>query len=332
MADANSLDHNNKKLIKVAGLLGGTAVAGLSIFFVYGHYFPNTPDAYVHAYTVTVAPYVAGYIKTIHVQPNEYVKEGQLIYEIEPQPLQLIVDTKKNQLDASQARLASMEQELSKARDELKNNEAARWIVSLNQKRYAYLLSKQVVALEKEQELQASTLEADAQVARAQAEITRLEKRIEEQQARIKAHRSELGSATTDLNYTRYYAPMDSYISNSFSIRVGQYVKPGQALFQLVDNGQWWVDANFKEDQIRRIRPGMNAGIKLDMYPGHRFTGKVINISAGSGAYYSLLPPQNATGNWVKVPQRFPVRIQLEQNDKRPLRAGATAYATVNTF
>ena len=95
MADANSLDHNNKKLIKVAGLLGGTAVAGLSIFFVYGHYFPNTPDAYVHAYTVTVAPYVAGYIKTIHVQPNEYVKEGQLIYEIEPQPLQLIVDTKK---------------------------------------------------------------------------------------------------------------------------------------------------------------------------------------------------------------------------------------------
>ena len=332
MADANSLDHNNKKLIKAAGLLGGAAVAGLSIFFVYGHYFPNTPDAYVHAYTVTVAPYVAGYIKTIHVQPNEYVKEGELIYEIEPQPLQLIVDTKKNQLDASQARLASMEQELSKARDELKNNEAARWIVSLNQKRYAYLLSKQVVALEKEQELQASTLEADAQVARAQAEITRLEKRIEEQQALIKAHRSELGSATTDLNYTRYYAPMDSYISNSFSIRVGQYVKPGQALFQLVDNGQWWVDANFKEDQIRRIRPGMNAGIKLDMYPGHRFTGKVINISAGSGAYYSLLPPQNATGNWVKVPQRFPVRIQLEQNDKRPLRAGATAYATVNTF
>ena len=93
MAEANSLDHKNKKLIKVAGLLGGTALAGLSIFFVYGHYFPNTPDAYVHAYTVTVAPYVAGYIKTIHVQPNEYVKEGQLIYEIEPRPLQLIVVT-----------------------------------------------------------------------------------------------------------------------------------------------------------------------------------------------------------------------------------------------
>jgi len=332
MAKANPLEHKNNKLIKVGGLLGGAAVAGLSIFFVYGHYFPNTPDAYVHAYTVTVAPYVAGYIKTIHVQPNQYVKEGDLIYEIDPQPLQLVVDTKKNQLDASQSRLASMEQELSKARDELKNNEAARWIVNLNQKRYAYLLTKQVVALEKEQELQASALEADAQVARAQAEITRMEKRIEEQQARIKAHRSELGSATTNLNYTRYYAPMDSYISNSFSIRTGQYVKPGQALFQLVDNGQWWVDANFKEDQIRRIRPGMKARIKLDMYPGHHFSGNVINISAGSGAYYSLLPPQNATGNWVKVPQRFPVRIQLEQNNDRPLRAGATAYATVNTF
>ena len=332
MTSSQDPKQKNSKLIKVGACLGGGSAVALSAFLIYGHYFPNTHDAYVHAYTVTVAPYVAGYIKTIHVQPNEYVKEGQLIYEIEPQPLQLIVDTKKNQLDASQARLASMEQELNKALDELKNNEAARWIVSLNQKRYAYLLSKQVVALEKEQELQASALEADAQVARASAEITRLEKRIEEQQARIKAHRNELGSATTNLNYTRYYAPMDSYISNSFSIRIGQYVKPGQALFQLVDNGQWWVDANFKEDQIRRIRPGMQARIKLDMYPGHRFTGKVINISAGSGAYYSLLPPQNATGNWVKVPQRFPVRIQLEQNSQRPLRAGATAYATVNTF
>ena len=110
MAEANSLDHKNNKLIKVAGLLGGTAIAGLSIFFFYGHYFPNTPDAYVHAYTVTVAPYVAGYIKTIHVQPNQYVIEGELIYEIEPHPFKLIVDAKKNQLDASQARLASMEQ------------------------------------------------------------------------------------------------------------------------------------------------------------------------------------------------------------------------------
>ena len=175
-----------------------------------------------------------------------------------------------------------------------------------------------MVALEKEQELQASALEADAQVARASAEITRLEKRIEAQQARIKAHRNVLGSASTDLNYTRYYAPMDSYISNSFSIRIGQYVKPGPALFQLVDNGQWWVDATFKEDQIR-IRPGMSAGIKLDMYPGHRFTGKVINISAGSGAYYSLLPPQNATGNWVGA-AAFSGAHSAGAKRQRPLR------------
>ena len=124
---------------------------------------------------------------------------------------------------------------------------------------------------------------------------------------------------------------MDAYVSNNFSIRTGQYVKPGQALFKLIDNSKWWVDANFRESQIHRIRMGMPANISLDMYPNKTFKGNVINISRGSGAYESLLPPENATGNWVKVPQRFPVRILLKQNDQHPLRAGATAHARVNT-
>ena len=332
MARSTDPDHKNRKLLVVGAVLGGGSALALGGFFTYSHFWPNTPDAYVHAYTITVAPYVAGYINQIKVEPNQYVKSGQLIYEIEPQPLQLLVDTKANQLKASKSHLASMRQELRKARQELENNKAARWIVALNRKRYSFLLDRQVVALEKEQELEASTIEADAQVGRAQAEIARIEQRINEQEARIKAHASELGTAKTNLNYTRYYAPMDGFISNSFSIREGQYVKPGQALFKLVDNTHWWVDANFKESQIRRIRPGMDASIRLDMYPGQTFKGKVINISAGSGAYNALLPPQNATGNWVKVPQRFPVRIRMEQNPQHPLRAGATAHATVNTL
>ncbi len=332
MARSTDPDNKNRTLLLTGAILGGSSATALAAFFTYSHYWPNTPDAYVHANTITVAPYVAGYINQIKVEPNQYVKSGQLIYEIEPEPLQLLVDTKANQLKASQSHLASMQQQLRKAQQELNNHEAARWLVALNRKRYAFLLDKQVVALEKEQELEASTIEADAQVRRAQAEIARIEERINEQKARIKAHASELGTAKTNLHYTRYYAPMDGFISNSFSIREGQYVKPGQALFKLVDNTHWWVDANFKESQIRRIKPGMEASIRLDMYPGQTFKGKVINISAGSGTYNALLPPQNATGNWVKVPQRCPVRIEMEQNPQHPLRAGATAHATVNTL
>ena len=326
-----SKNSNKKRTVLVASCSSGALALGISAFFVYGHYYPNTPDAYVHAYTVTVAPYVSGYIKNIHIQPNQFVKKGELIYEIVPDSFQVIVDQKASKLEASKKNLNSMSQELQKAKDDLKSKKASRWIVGLNQKRYAFLLDKDVVSLEKEQELQASTIEADADVTRATAEIRRISQKLLEQKSLIEANSSELGTAKINLNYSKYYAPFDGYISNKFTIRTGQYVKPGQALFQIVDNSQWWVDANYKESQIHRIRPGMKASIKLDMYPGKKFEGTVINISSGSGAYYSLLPPQNATGNWVKVPQRFPVRIKIEQSTKHPLRAGSTAHSTVNT-
>ena len=315
----------------VAGSIGAAAI-GLSAYFVRNHYFPSTNDAYVHAYTVTVSPYVEGYIKHIHIEPNQYVKKGQVLYEIVPLPFQLNVSERKHQLDAAIARVAALNDELLQARQALKDQRAKLWITNLNQQRYAYLQRQQVVALEQEQELEAAKLEARARVNAAELEISRVQKRINEQKATIRALKAAKGNAEVDLNYTRYRAPMDAFVSNNFSIREGQYVKPGQTMFKLVDNRKWWVDANYLESQIHRIRDGMQAKIKLDMYPGVTFQGRVINISQGSGAYESLLPPQNATGNWVKVPQRFPVRIRLEQNPNHPLRAGATALATVNTL
>jgi len=310
------------------GVVGG----GLGIYFVHNHFFPTTNDAYVHAYTVTVSPYVEGYIKTVKVEPNVYVKKGQLLYEIVPLPFQLSVDQQQHELEAAVAQKGALQQQLLQARQALKDQQASQWIIDLNQQRYAYLEQQQVVSLEKAQEFEASKLEAKAKVKGATLELGRLEQQINEQDAKIRALKAAVGNAKVNLNYTRYYAPMDAYVSNNFSIRVGQYVKPGQAMFTLVDNNHWWVDANYLETQIHRIRDGMPAKVTLDMYPGVSFRGRVINISQGSGAYYSLLPPQNATGNWVKVPQRFPVRIRLEQNTKHPLRAGSTAHASVNTL
>ena len=324
--------RKKKKTILITSCSSGVVALGISAYFVHGYYYPKTPDAYVHAYTVTVAPYVAGYIKNIHIQPNQFVKKGELIYEIVPDSFQVIVDQKASKLEASKKNLNSVLQELQKAKDDLKSKKASRWLVGLNQKRYAFLLEKDVVSLEKEQALQASIIESDADVTRATAEIRRISQKMLEQQSLINANSSDLETAKINFNYSKYYAPFDGFISNKFTIRSGQYVKPGQALFQIVDNSQWWVDANYKESQIHRIRPGMKASIKLDMYPGKKFEGTVINISSGSGAYYSLLPPQNATGNWVKVPQRFPVRIKINQSLKHPLRAGSTAYSTINTM
>lgn len=328
---ANRTGQQRRIQLIAGGAIGLTAV-GLGGYFASNHYYPSTNDAYVHAYTVTVSPYVEGYIKSIHTEPNAFVKKGQLIYEIVPLPFQLNVAQQEHQLEAAIAQKEGLEDQLRKAQQALNDQQANQWIVDLNQQRYAFLQQQQVVALEKEQEFEAAKLEARAEVKSARLEISRLEKRIREQEATIKGLRAAIGNARVNLNYTRYYAPMDAFVSNNFSIRVGQYVKPGQAMFKLVDNSQWWVDANYLESQIHRIRDGMPAEIRLDMYPGVTLKGRVINISQGSGAYYSLLPPQNATGNWVKVPQRFPVRIRLQQNSRHPLRAGATAHATVNTL
>ncbi|MEB3234107.1 MAG: HlyD family secretion protein [Cyanobacteriota bacterium] len=331
-SQASTPGHGPRRTRLIAGGAIGIATAGLAAYFSFNHYFPSTNDAYVHAYTVTVSPYVEGYIKTIHIEPNDFVKKGELLYEIVPLPFQLSVAQRQHELEAAGAQLSALEDQLLQAKQALKDQQASQWIINLNQQRYAYLQQQQVVALEKEQELEAAKLEARAKVKSASLEISRLQKKITEQQATVRALRAAKGNAKVNLDYTRYYAPMDAFVSNNFTIRQGQYVKPGQAMFKLVDNSKWWVDANYLESQIHRIRDGMQAQIKLDMYPGVTFRGKVINISQGSGAYESLLPPQNATGNWVKVPQRFPVRIRLEQNSSHPLRAGATARATVNTL
>lgn len=313
---------------------GGVAVviAGLTGYFVRNHYFPGTNDAYVHAYTISVSPYVEGYIKRVHTSPNALVKRGQLIYEITPLPFELSVEQRRQRLNEAVNQKSVLEDRLLQAQQTLKDLEAREWITDLNRQRYAYLQQQQVVALEKAQEFEAASLEAQAKTKAASLEIARLQNEIRKQESSIEALRAQVGQAKVNLDYTRYYAPMDAFVSNNFSLREGQYVKPGQVLFKLIDNRQWWVDANFQETQIHRIRTGMTAKIKLDMYPGITFQGQVINISRGSGSFESLLPPQNATGNWVKVPQRFPVRIRMQQNQEHPLRAGSTAHARVDTL
>lgn len=322
----------NKRIVLTTASAIAVVAAGLTVYFNHSNNHPSTDDAYVHAYTITVSPYVEGYIKSIHAEPNAFVRKGQLLYEITPLPFQLNVAEQQHKLEAAKAQKAVLNKEILQARQALKDRKASLWLISTNQERYAFLLSKQVVALEQEQEQQAAKLEAEAKAKEADLEISRLQQQIHQQESIIRSLQSTVNKAKVDLNYTRYYAPIDAYVSNNFTIRSGQYVKPGQAMFKLMDNTKWWVDANYLESQIHRIREGMKAKIKLDMYPGVTFEGRVINISQGSGAYFSLLPPQNASGNWVKVPQRFPVRIQLEQNSQNPLRAGASARATINTL
>lgn len=150
--------------------------------------------------------------------------------------------------------------------------------------------------------------------------------------ANVKLAEASLKQAELNLNYTVVVAPTNGLIAN-LSLREGNVISANQSLFALVNNEHYWVDANFKETEIQKIRPGQNAKIILDMYSKRVFHGIVESISGGSGTVFSLLPPQNAIGNWVKVSQRVPVKVRILNQDSAnyPLRIGTTATVTVDT-
>jgi membrane fusion protein, multidrug efflux system len=143
--------------------------------------------------------------------------------------------------------------------------------------------------------------------------------------------KASFDEAKLNMQYTRVYAPTSGFITN-MTLRIGSVITINQPLFALVNDEEFWVDTNFKETELTNVRPGQNAIVKVDMYPKHIFHGVVASISSGSGAVFSLLPPQNATGNWVKITQRVPVKIRIvDPNISYPLRIGTTATVTVDT-
>lgn len=149
--------------------------------------------------------------------------------------------------------------------------------------------------------------------------------------AAVNIAKATIDQAKLELQYTSVVAPNDGWIAN-LSLRVGNVVTPNQPLFALIDNSQYWVDANFKETELAKIRSGQSAIINVDMYDNHQFRGVVESISGGSSSAFSLLPPENATGNWVKVVQRVPVKIRiLTDNPSFPLRIGTTATVVIKT-
>ena len=150
------------------------------------------------------------------------------------------------------------------------------------------------------------------------------------QQARIQIAEAAVTLAQLKLEWTTVTAPADGTVT-ALTLRAGDYVQAGQQLFPFIESAEWWVQANFKETSIKNIRPGQPATIKIDIYGGKKFHGIVDSISTGSAAAFSLLPPQNTTGNWVKVTQRIPVRIRLSQPDPNfPYRYGASAEAAID--
>jgi membrane fusion protein (multidrug efflux system) len=311
-----------------------------------GRYIEATDDAYVGGNVTPIAPYVAGFIADISVTDNQRVAAGQLLVRIDPRDYHAALDHARAVVAARVSALASLRAQsvlqhsiIQQAAAELDAKTAQATFAHADALRYATLArtpagsrqdAERTLALD--QSSQAAILSAQAALAAAQQRLAVIEADTNAADAAVAQAQSDLQTARLNLGYTEIRAPIDGYVGNR-SAQVGAYVAPGTYLLSVSPAHGLWVDANFKEDQLARIHPGQEATVVADVVSGQVFHGHVLSLSPGTGAIFSVIPPENATGNFTKIVQRVPVRIALDGIDATlgTLRPGLSTTVNVDT-
>jgi len=318
------------KVIKwsIAGaVIIGIAVAGVH-YWRQAQLFVSTDNAYVNAHTVEMAAQVSGPITAIHVRDQQRVKAGDLLFEIDPRPFELTLETASAQLEIARQSTSKESAAVEAARALVEQRAAELRNAQSNEKRVRDLLGRNLVSQQNAETVGTQAETAAAAVAASQANLAQAISALGkagEGNANVRAALAKVEQAQLDLDHTKVFAPTGGLIAN-FGLRPGSMVQKEQSLFTIIGDDEYWVDANFKETELDRVKPGQHAQVIVDMYRHHPFDGVVESLSGGSGQAFSLLPAQNATGNWVKVTQRVPVKIRITNPDPAlPLRIGTTA-------
>ena len=324
------------KLISLGIFLIGIVV-GLSLWWQHQKIYPSTDDANVQANILTVSPQTSGRVTTLNVTENAYVEAGDVLLKIDDSDLQSAVDEATSELGKTIQKHMMAGSDVSEALANLNAVQATLRDAELEFERQQTLYERQIIAKSTLDKTQANLDKLKGERESARAALNTAQTQLggkTDQDPAVQAARAALKRAQIALSHAVIAAPADGWVAN-LSLRPGDVITTGQPLFSIVEKHNWWITANFKETALSRIRPGQPASISVDMYPDLKLTGKVASLGMGSGAIFSLLPAQNATGNWVHVTQRFPVRIDLDYQptpDKpQRLRAGASVTATVDT-
>ena len=311
-------NNKNKKLIylSAAGII--FALVFLVIYIIHGLSRVSTDDAYIAGRVHNIAAKIPGTVARVIIDDNQGVKKGQLLVEIDPTDYQLKVNEAKAALESEKVRLSDAQTQIKSAKITL--NQAL-----LDKNRGDALYKEKVVPKEKYEKILTAYNLSLTQLKSAE-EYEQLEGSL------IKQREVALNIAEVNLGYTKVLAPSDGYVTNK-SVESGNQIQPGQPLMAVVALDDIWIVANYKETQLKNVRIGQRANIKIDTYPGRVFTGKVDSIMAGTGAAFSLFPPENALGNYVKVVQRVPVKIVFDKatDERHVLRIGMSCIPTIIT-
>lgn len=352
---------NHKKKIIAILIFAIIAIAGSITGYFYIQYKKThiaTDDAFIEGRIHTIASKVSGTIKNVYVTDNQFVRKDEVLFEIDAGDFDVKVKEASSGLEAEKTKLSELKYKLDTARQQFEELKAAVGAAKANLelqetnmkqaeidiKRAENLFREDVIPKEKYEKTKTGYDITLAQVKAAKEGLRQSEARLETQKAIIKQaaaaiepqkaliRQKEASLEAEELNrsYTKIYAPSDGYVTRK-SVESGNQVQAGQPLMAVVPLGDIWVIANYKETQLEKVKTGQKVEIKVDTYPDRIFKGRVDSIMAGTGAVFSLFPPENATGNYVKVVQRIPVKIVLDKgtDPEHVLRIGMSVAPTV---
>jgi membrane fusion protein, multidrug efflux system len=333
-------------LVLIGGMAVILAVAGFGHYWSTARFVVSTDDAYVQADSTLVASRVSGYVSAVMIEDHQSVKAGQTLALIDDRDFRAALDQARADDQASQAAVDDLQAQLTeqatliaRARAGVAESQAALELASLNQVRYRKMAGIGFGSEQQSQEANAQAQERSADLARDRAALASAQAQVPVLQAKLaQAHAIRERSlaveqrADLELGYTRIIAPIDGVVA-ARSVRLGQYVQAGTQLTALVPLREVYITANFKETQLRRVRAGDPVRVRVDTFPGIDLHACVDSLAPASGLEFSLLPPDNATGNFTKIVQRIPVKIRLDSSETLAgrLRPGMSVEASVDT-
>lgn len=308
-------------------------------WYLRGGRYESTDDAYVQSARVAISANVSGRVKDLRVHDNQPVRAGDVLFRLDDAPFRIAVEEATAQLAAARLQIQALKANYRQRRSELA---AARDTLAYEENEY-----------QRQKRLLASGIASQSQVDRAlharddaRTKVASTAQQMDavaaslggnpdiapERHPSVQQAQALLDRAKLNESYTVVTAPSDGVVTKVEQLQAGSYINAAAPLFVLVLAGDMWVEANFKEDQLAYMHPGQAASVEVDAYPGRHFTGKVASVSPGTGSQFSVLPPENATGNWVKVVQRLPIRVEIDRPDPAyPLQAGLSASVSVDT-